>query len=180
MRALGNILGLQAGWFACVFGAAAGLPWLGIVAVAAHLFIHVRTSDRPAEQARFLVFAGALGLTLDSVVALAGSVAFASPWPAISWLSPPWMIALWPNFATAFDRSMDWCRGRPWAAAAIGLVGGPIAYAAGARLGAIELASSWSLLAIAAEWALAMPLLALLSARRQPAAAVVPAVEVAR
>ena len=61
---------------------------------------------------------------------------------------------------------MKWMRGR-WALAALmGAVGGPLSYLAGSRLGAMSFEEPVSaLLALAVIWAVAMPLLMLLSTR---------------
>jgi hypothetical protein len=70
------------------------------------------------------------------------------------------MVALWVLFATTFNASLRWLRGRPLLAMALGAVGGPLAYLAGAQLGAISFPELASGLAVqAAGWTLLMPLL---------------------
>jgi non-ribosomal peptide synthetase component F len=76
------------------------------------------------------------------------------------------MVALWAMFATTLNVSLRALRARPWLAAALGAAGGPLAYYAGARLGALQLADFHAgLAAIAVGWAWLTPLL-LASARR--------------
>ena len=76
-------------------------------------------------------------------------------------LATPWMVALWPNFATTFHTSLSWLAGRYALAAGLGAVGGPLSYYAGARLGALTLpdAPLKSLLIIGLVWAAVLPLL---------------------
>jgi hypothetical protein len=74
---------------------------------------------------------------------------------------------LWANFAGTLHLCLDWLRGRYRLAAALGAIGGPIAYYGGQYLGAIQLGenAAVSLAVIAVEWALAVPGLVYLSAR---------------
>lgn len=91
-------------------------------------------------------------------------------------LSPAWMVALWVNFACTLHASLRWLLGRPLLAALLGALGGPLSYAAGARLGALSLGgdATGSLVAVAIEWAVALPLLTLLAARVLPRAGAAP------
>jgi hypothetical protein len=74
--------------------------------------------------------------------------------------APYWIITMWMLFATTINLSMRWMRGRPWLAAAFGLVGGPLAYYAGHKIGGIVFVNEAAALAmLAAGWALMMPLL---------------------
>ena len=74
--------------------------------------------------------------------------------------APYWMVALWALFATTLNVSLRWLRARPWLGALLGALGGPAAYYAGARLGALELATAGAGLgAIAIGWAVLTPLL---------------------
>lgn len=80
-------------------------------------------------------------------------------------LPPPWMIALWANFATTLNLSLAGLQTRPWLAALLGLVGGPLAYWGGAGLGAMTFVAPLpALIALALGWALLTPLLLALAA----------------
>jgi hypothetical protein len=80
--------------------------------------------------------------------------------------APYWMVALWALFATTLNESMRMLQTRPWIAAAFGAVGGPLAYYAGARMGALDLVQPAAMLAaLAVGWALATPLLLSLARR---------------
>ena len=72
-----------------------------------------------------------------STLAITGQVHFASAWPA--GLAPYWMLSLWIVFATTLNHSLRWLMNRPVAAALAGAIGGPLAYLAGAKLGALSI-----------------------------------------
>jgi hypothetical protein len=73
---------------------------------------------------------------------------------------PLWMVALWAAFATTFNISLRSLRDRPGIVALLSLAGAPLAYAAGARLGAFAWQDATAALAvIALGWALLLPAL---------------------
>jgi len=167
IKTLVNVVTVNAGWFACVMGAAAGYYWLGPLAVAAFFALHLwLASPRRPE----LVLAGVLlaaGFVVDTLLALAGAMAPAQgPFYAAPW-SPPWMVALWVNFGTTLSTSLRWLEGRPLVSVVMGAVFGPSAYAAGAGLGAATLGQSrnLSLLLVGVAWAVALPLAVAFAAR---------------
>ena len=79
--------------------------------------------------------------------------------------SPPWMVALWLNFAATLNVSLAWLREERYQlAAAFGAIGGPIAYYSGAKLGATEmLPSQGGMLVLAIGWGVMTPVLAWLA-----------------
>lgn len=161
-----NVVAFQLGWLACVLGAAAGRPWLGPLVALPVLAFHLRSAARPTVELALLAAAGLTGLVLDSLLVLAGRLAFTQGVLAPG-LAPYWMVALWLLFATTFNVSLRWLRIRPAIAALLGAVGGPLAYLAGARVGAAEvLEPAWAThLAVALAYALATPLLLALARR---------------
>lgn len=160
-----NFLLFQLGWFACVLGAAAMQPWAGVALALAIVGFHLlRTPHRQTEAALILV-ATLTGTLWDSLLVAYGWLHYPSGMigPA---LAPVWIIALWALFATTLNVSLRWLRPRPVLAALCGAIGGPLAFYAGLRLGAVEIPDLPATLALlAAGWAMLTPLL-LLSARR--------------
>jgi Protein of unknown function (DUF2878) len=156
-----NFLAYQAGWFACVLGGAHGHPWLGagtaVALTAAHL---LSVSDRRGEL-RLVALAALVGLLADSLQQRAGLLAYASPLPILPWIAPPWIVAMWAQFATTLRCSLRWLGRRPALVAPIGVVLGPLAFRAGAALGAVRFApDAWrSYLSLAVVWGIALPLL---------------------
>ena len=169
-RLAANFLGFQATWLACVGGAGFGYPALGPVVAVLWLSLHLayvdgasreanrRTGERAIEL-RLGLAAAFAGYLFDSVLVVAGALDFPEhAGPAAP--TTPWMVALWIAFAATLRHSMNWARRRYALAALAGAVFGPLAYRTGEAIGAISLAPSpFGWLAVASEWAVAMPLL---------------------
>jgi hypothetical protein len=160
-----NFLAFQFGWFACVLGAAHGMPWLGPVAVLLAVLLHLRLIKRPRNELKLIACAMVLGLLLDSILLASGWLDY----PSGSWLpgiAPYWLISMWALFATTLNVSMKWMRGRPALAVVMGAIGGPLSYLAGQKLGAMSFNDPvFALTGLAVAWSLAMPLLVALAVR---------------
>jgi hypothetical protein len=156
-RVLNYVL-YEAGWFACILGAAWGRPALGtalgVVPVVLHLFLVRRRQDALV----LVLWTAAIGLLVDTTQIALGTLRFAAG-SVTPWLPPPWLILIWAQFAITFHFGLRWLKGRPGRAALFGVVGGPLAFLAGQRLGVVELHPDlWpSLLSLAVTWSLAMP-----------------------
>ena len=159
-----NFIGFQLGWFACVLGAAHGYPLLGPLLALPIVGFHLaRQADKRAE-ITLLLLTLLIGSVFDQGLMLLGLVRYSATIWQPEWL-PIWMMTLWALFATTLNLSLRWLQPRPLVAALFGLVGGPLAYWAGARFGAIEWQQPISLLlALAIGWAVLMPLLGKLAA----------------
>lgn len=163
MRVAVNFVAFQTGWFAAVLGAAGGYPWLGMLVVPALLLLHLALSAHRRHELSLALAAGLLGFAVDS--ALIAVHAFAPvPFGTSPPLSPLWMVMLWINQAMTLNYCMAWLRGRYLLGALFGAVGGPLAYLAGAKLGAAAVPSSEGIVILAACWAIAFPLLLALNA----------------
>jgi hypothetical protein len=159
MTLIANIALFQAGWIACVLGAAHGLPWIGASAAALIVAWHTLRAAHPARELALVGVAAALGALLETVLLQSGFVHFPHGGPFEGFV-PYWMVALWALFATTLNVSLRWLRAHPALGAWLGGIGGPLAYYAGARLGAIELAAAGPAFgAIAIGWAVLTPLL---------------------
>jgi hypothetical protein len=156
----GNFIGFQIGWFACVLGAAHGYWALGPVVVALILILQLRVVSNPASEIRLVLFSLILGFLFDSSLIQVGFFSLNANVLA-PWGSAPWMAAMWANFALTLRHSMSWLRGRYLLGAALGACCGPLAYVAGARLGAMEILAGLLPfgLALGSAWAAAVPLL---------------------
>jgi hypothetical protein len=157
---LANLVAFQAGWLACVLGAANNLGWPGPLAVIIFLSLHLWYLPDPARYLRFCAVVGLLGLAIDTTLGASGIFAFhASPFPA--WACPPWLTALWMMFAGTLPLSLNWLTERPQLASLLGAVGGPASYYAGAAQGALDFPGPTvtSLLILASVWGILMPVL---------------------
>jgi hypothetical protein len=165
MRLLVHFVAFQLGWFACVLGAAQGLPWLGPVVVAVVVALHLATARRAAPELCLVLSAMAIGLVVDSLLLATGWLQY-SVGVLLPGLAPYWIVAMWALFATTLNVSMGWMRGRTVLAVLMGAIGGPLSYLAGEKLGAIELTQPvHALAALAVAWAIAMPALMWLASR---------------
>lgn len=160
-----NIVLFQLGWFACVLGAANGYASEGAIAAALIVAFHIARAARPPAEAALAAIAAALGLAFESLLVQAGWVRFDAG-VLLEGAAPYWMVALWALFATTLNESMRVLQARPWIAALFGAIGGPLAYYAGARMGALYFVQPVALLsALAVGWAVATPLLLSLARR---------------
>jgi hypothetical protein len=85
---------------------------------------------------------------------------------------PLWMLALWAQFATTLRYSLRGIISRPAVAALFGVLGAPLAFLAGERLGALTLLppETLGLERLAISWGVAMLLFALAVRRTSPEA----------
>jgi len=158
-----NVILFQAAWFAAVLGAAAGMFWLGPLAMIPVLAIHLALQDNRTGELKLLLAAGVLGFSFDTLY-VSGNIftplqhLFPRPF------SPPWMVCLWLNLAATLNVSLSWLRGRYLLAAVFGAIGGPLAYYSGAGLGATEaLPTASGMVLLAIGWGCMTPLLVLLA-----------------
>jgi hypothetical protein len=154
-----NVAGFQAVWLCCVAGAGRGLLWPGLLAAALFAALTLAFGGQRGRDLRALILLLPLGIAVDSVFAASGWLAYAMPVPS-SFLAPAWIVALWVGFILTLNHSLGFLRDRPWLAALFGLVGGPLAYSASARVfDAVDfgVAATQVLLAVALAWALFMP-----------------------
>jgi len=168
--ALVNYALYQAGWFACVLGAARGLPGWGSAVACTLAAVHVGLTREPAIELRLMAVAVVVGVLIETILLASGVYAFSSGTLVAGW-PPPWMIALWMQFAATFRLSLRPILARPLRALAFGAVGGPLAFLAGERLGAVTFLQPYgvSLAALAVAWAVAMGFFSALI-QRMPAA----------
>ncbi|MDH5534756.1 MAG: DUF2878 domain-containing protein [Betaproteobacteria bacterium] len=165
MTVICNLLLFQAGWFACVIGAAQGQPWAGSLIALAIVGGHLARAACPRRELALVLLAALIGALWDSALAATGWIAFVSgQW--VAGTAPHWMIALWMIFATTLNVSLAWLKDRLPVAALAGSIGGPLAYFGGAKLGALEfVAPVPALIALAVAWGLLTPLLLVLARR---------------
>jgi hypothetical protein len=169
-RALLNAAGFQGAWWATILSAAAGRPHLAAAASALPLALHLGFVDRSAAERRLVLAAGLVGAALETANALLGFTRFEPP-PFGLPLPPAWLLLQWAVFGAVLRHSLGWIRGRFLLAAALGAVAAPLSYAGGERLGALSLGGTPALAAVAAEYAVAMPLLLLVERRLSAAPA---------
>lgn len=162
---IANIVLMQAGWFACVLGAARGWPWLGTAVTAGVIGFHLWRAPRAADEARLLAAVLAFGAVFDAALLATGTITLVNgQW--VPWFTAHWMLALWALFASSLNVSLRWLKRRWVVGAMLGAVAGPMSFAGGSRLGAATLNDpTWALGLLAVGWAVAIPALMWLSDR---------------
>jgi len=154
-----NIVAYQCAWFACILGAAAQRPGLGMAVALAVVLWHLGSAPEPRRELRLIGIAVLLGLAFESLLVASGWVHM-EPGVLFGSITPLWMVALWAAFATTLNVALRGLRHRYLLCAALGAVGAPLAYYAGARLGALHWVNEVpALLVIALGWAVLTPVL---------------------
>jgi hypothetical protein len=155
---LANFLLFQLAWFACVLGAAYGMPWLGVIVTLMTTSWHLYQTKRVKPEMLLMFAALLLGACFDQLLLLMQLVAYQQHGWSTS-LVPVWILALWLAFASTLNLSLAWMQGRYLIAMLFGASGGPLAYFGAQNIGAVTLQSSASYVALSVGWALITPAL---------------------
>ena len=126
---------------------------MAMILVGVHLALTVERSL----EVRLVVLATAVGAVVEMIQIAAGTYRFTSgTWTDA--LPPAWLLAMWAQFATTFRFSLRSVIARPVLAMLFGAAGGPIAFLAGERLGAVTLRPplAFGLLRFSISWAMAL------------------------
>lgn len=160
-----NLVTFKAGWIAVVAGAAASIPGPGSLVAAAVIAFHLwRTRDVRAESL-LLGAAALMGLLWESALVSVGLIQYDNGF-ILPGVAPYWIVAMWVLFATTLNVGMRWLRSSFWVASFAGAVGGPMAFLAGQKMGAVSFADpATAYVVIGIGWALLLPLLVRLSVR---------------
>lgn len=160
-----NFVLFQTGWFACVLSSAAGRPWLGALTALAILAWHIVRAQRPSQEVFLILIAMLVGTLWDSVLVWQSWLQY----PAGNLLpnmAPYWIVVMWALFASTLNLSLRWLKQHLLLAIVLGAVAGPLAYYAGARLGAVDFVHPLNaIVALSIGWAVLTPLLILISNR---------------
>jgi hypothetical protein len=154
-----NFVLFQIGWFACVLGGAHNYPAIGsfvaLFIIACHLFF----ANEWYLELLLVISAMILGFAWDSYLVYQKWISYShgqfSPDTA-----PYWIVVMWGLFTTTLNVSLNWLKTRLVYSVMFGAIGGPLAYYAGARLGALEFtAPTNALIALSVGWAIFTPVL---------------------
>lgn len=163
MNKLINFLLFQLGWFACVLGSATLEPWAGTGIALGIITFHLARVPQPRGEARLILAAALIGFTWDSLLVAMGWLGYPSGM-LLPNTAPVWIVAMWMLFATTLNSSLGWMQAYKKFSVLLGALFGPLAYYAGARLGGVILLEPvYAMLALAAGWAVLMPLLLVLA-----------------
>lgn len=161
-----NLLSIDIGWSACIFGASYGYPWLGLIVVPILFVIHITLIETRNIRAVFTValITMGIGFFADTLLIILDIV------EPIRWIMPPpfiplWDLMIWANFSLALDVSLRYLQKKPFAAAILGALLAPGTYFAGDRLGALDFAEpiGLNLVWVGVIWLFVMPGLSLMA-----------------
>jgi len=129
------------------------------------LALHLRYCQDRGAEVRALFWVTLAGCVLDSVLGAMDVFDFAQ-WPL-----PLWLALLWLVLASGLRHSLAWAARPVWLGALLGMLGGPLAYLAGARLAGVALPMGVMPTAIVLGmiWALVFPLALRVALRPKPA-----------
>ena len=147
----------QIGWFACVLGGASHRPWTGCLVAMILVGVHLALSVERSIEIRLVVLATVVGAVVEAIQMATGTYRFTSGTMSDA-LAPPWLLAMWAQFATTFRFSLRSVVMRPVPAVLFGAVGGPLAFLVGERLGAVTLLPplGYGLFRLSICWAIAL------------------------
>jgi len=159
-----NAVLFQIAWFSSVIGSAHNLLWPGILSCIAFILWQLSPERRHPSDLHLICTAIILGLIVDTLWLQLGFITFSNHWP-VNNISPAWMITLWVAFALTINHSLAWLKQHPLLPALMGLIGGPLSYMAGEKLGAVNYQSDSLLIcsSIGIVWAIALTTLYIIS-----------------
>lgn len=158
----------QAGWYACVLSAARHVAWMGEAIALALVAVHLLRVERARQELKLILIVVSIGWSWESLLMDLGLLAYptGSAIAALGGLAPLWLPALWALFAAQVNTTYGWLKRRVGAAVLLGAIAGPLSFRAGAALGALRFEKPWpAALALAAGWAVLLPLIMLLGRR---------------
>ena len=165
MTMLLNFVAFQVGWFSAVLGAANDVPWAGPVVIAAVIALHLLVVKRPLTELTLILTCGLIGAVMDSALVAVGWVSYPTGL-IFENAAPYWIIAMWMLFATTLNLSLGWLKPRKFVGALFGLIGGPLAYYTGFKLGGIVFEDfAAAMIALGVGWAAVVPVLLVLAER---------------
>lgn len=142
------------GWFGCVL---LGRGEWGVLAFVFPIVSLVGLAFAKILSMRILMAMAGLigvGLLFDGVLAAMGAVRFSHP---TSFFLPAWLIALWILFVAALPVLQPFLGPRPFLAAILGAILGPLSYRAGEPFGVLFFTSLVAPILMAGFWALYFP-----------------------
>ena len=126
--------------FATYYGARNGMPWLGLILLAANIVLFLPFSPFKERRVLLMLAVGAAGFFLDSLLILLGIYYAESHgrWLLPHFSCPEWILALWLNFGLAlfvFRPMLSRTRITP---VVVGLIFAAMIYANASRMGLIS------------------------------------------
>ena len=147
-------------WFACVLGGAKNLLWPSVLMGIVMVVWQLHPNNRHENDFAMVIAAIILGLVVDTSWTIFGLMEFKDPRPMAPF-APGWILIMWIGFALTVNHSLAWLSNHRLLPPLFGFVGGPLAYYAGLKLGAVEyLANFWLVsLLLGIVWSISLTIL---------------------
>ena len=111
---------------------------------------------------KLIIIAGLIGLLFDGALLNFDLIIYNDPGLPYPF-TPIWIVMLWMIFAMTLNHSLAWLSQKYYLSILFGAIGGPLAYIAGEKLGAITLLSTNSIITLSVGWALITPILLIIA-----------------
>lgn len=157
-----NFILFQLAWFICVLGAAYNQTYFALMISVIILLVHFALIKKRLLELKLILAAGIFGLLFDGVLLNFDLIIYNDPGLPYP-ITPIWIVMLWMIFAMTLNHSLAWLSQKYYLSILFGAIGGPLAYIAGEKLGAITLLSSNSIIMLCVGWALITPVLLIIA-----------------
>ena len=157
-----NFVLFQAAWFICVLGASYNQTYLALTLSIIILLIHFSLIKKRMLDVKLIIIAGLIGLLFDGALLNFDLIIYNDPGLPYPF-TPIWIVMLWMIFAMTLNHSLAWLSQKYYLSILFGAIGGPLAYIAGEKLGAITLLSTNSIITLSVGWALITPILLIIA-----------------
>lgn len=154
-----NVIFFYSGWIICLWGAKAGMGWVGVVFTLAVLGFHYCFVKDAKKDFALAVIVVIMGTFLDSCYQNWDWIRYKSPNRLLPFMAPLWVSSLYALLAININHGLAWLNHRPYLAALLGAWGAVTSYITGERIGAAEFLSEWTIYSIGAIWIFFFPFL---------------------
>lgn len=152
-----NLVLFKVGWISCVLLGASQYHLLGTGVVVVACAVAVFTAKQPMAVVKLIGAACLIGIVWETVL-IANNLLEYRYGQILAPLAPHWIVAMWALFASTIDSSMAWLKKNLLLASVFGAIGGPMAFFAGQRLGAVVIPNDLQTgLVLAVGWAILTP-----------------------
>ena len=153
-----NFVLFQAGWFIGVLGASYNQTYLALTLSTVILLVHFALIKNRVLELKLIIIAGLIGLLFDGALLNFDLIIYNDPGLPYPF-TPILIVMLWMFFAMTLNHSLAWLSQKIYISILFGALGGPLAYIAGEKLGAITLLSANSIITLSIGWAFITPIL---------------------
>jgi hypothetical protein len=158
-----NFILFQSVWFVLILSAA-HLSYYGMTLGILLIILQLLLAGNTPNDWLIGLLALAAGFIHDSLLNYFNFISYNLVF--IDKFSPIWIVGLWVSFALTINHSLSWLKNKVVLQVFFGGIGGPLAYLAGQKLGAIELTSDNTPYILIVSWAILTPLIFFFSNKR--------------